>query len=135
MQGGIETGVTYHGNYDFRWMDDAMSKKHVGHFTMHSTCTIKKPKNIAIVPNIVAQGYVRGESVTFCRTTEDVKRMLTSPADAPVGRKKTTDVLTFCLSGRYHRQDGSSSNRFAFFTTRHSRKMESNNHITSTRKS
>ena len=63
MKSGSETGFTAHGHHDFMLTDDVIHKCHIGHYTMYHKSIVKQPKNIQIVEDVFATGYVGGEGV------------------------------------------------------------------------
>ena len=65
MKSGLETGFTAHGHHDFMLTDDVIHKCHIGHYTMYHKSIVKQPKNVHIVEDVFATGYVGGEGTKF----------------------------------------------------------------------
>ena len=65
MKSGLETGFTAHGHHDFMLTDDVIHKCHIGHYTMYHKSIVKQPKNVHIVEDVFATGYVGGEGAEF----------------------------------------------------------------------
>ena len=72
MKSGSETGFTAHGHHDFMLTDDVIHKCHIGHYTMYHKSIVKQPKNIQIVEDVFATGYVGGEGVEPFKNPEEL---------------------------------------------------------------
>jgi len=70
MKSGLETGFTAHGHHDFMLTDDVIHKCHIGHYTMYHKSIVKQPKNVHIVEDVFATGYVGGEGAEFFTPAE-----------------------------------------------------------------
>merc|ERR1711871_70624 len=72
MKSGLETGFTAHGHHDFMLTDDVIHKCHIGHYTMYHKSIVKQPKNVHIVEDVFATGYVGGEGAEFFTPAEEL---------------------------------------------------------------
>ena len=73
MKSGLETGFTAHGHHDFMLTDDVIHKCHIGHYTMYHKSIVKQPKNVHIVEDVFATGYVGGEGTKPFTTVEQLQ--------------------------------------------------------------
>jgi hypothetical protein len=82
-EGGEKLGNAFHGHHDFQFSDNTITKTHHGNYTFMFSATIRDPKYVAILEDIVSMGYVSGEDISFIRDREDFIRLTTDPDNAP----------------------------------------------------
>lgn len=79
-EGGRSLGVTFHGFHNYQWADDIIRGLHTGHYTFHTAPVVRDPKRVYHAEDIVAQGYISGEDVSFLKSLQEVKTYTADPS-------------------------------------------------------
>jgi len=82
-QGGGLLGRMCYGNVDFQLGDDIIRKMHEGHLTMWLCANIRDANRVAICEDILAMGYIHGETTSLIRSREDFEMLISNPDIAP----------------------------------------------------
>jgi hypothetical protein len=65
LKSGSQTGNTFIGHSDMMLSDNATQKMHYGHFTFYFKAVVKRPENIVVVKDLLADGVIGGGGVRF----------------------------------------------------------------------
>lgn len=72
MKAGPETGNTYYGHNSVTVGDDAVSKMHYVNLTFYSKAIVKESKNVYLLEDAFADGYIGGNDCKFFESHREV---------------------------------------------------------------
>jgi hypothetical protein len=123
MKAGSETGNTYYGHNSVTVGDDAVSKMHYVNLTFYSKAIVKESKNVFLLEDIYANGYVGGNDTKFFKSDREVQGYDAANPTAPsmlalmIGTKESTTLPNpLSITGEFGGvldKDGHNKKRFA----------------------
>ena len=123
MKAGPETGNTYYGHNSVTVGDDAISKMHYVNLTFYSKAIVKESKNVLLLEDVYANGYVGGNDTKMFKTQEQVLGYDAAQPNAPSmfalmisGKEAPTLPNPLSITGEFGGildKDGHNSRRFA----------------------
>jgi hypothetical protein len=73
LRGGLQTGMTIHGNSSATMGDDAVVKMHYANVTFNMTALIREPRGVSCLDAAMASNYLYGRGVSFVMHTNEGK--------------------------------------------------------------
>lgn len=123
MKAGPETGNTYYGHNSVTVGDDAVSKMHYVNLTFYSKAIVKESKNVFLLEDVYANGYVGGNDTKFFKSDREVQGYDAANPTAPsmlalmIGTKESTTLPNpLSITGEFGGvldKDGHNKKRFA----------------------
>lgn len=72
MKGGVETGSTMFGHNNFEITEDSKSGCYYGNSTFYVGAVVSKERNVRVVHDAFAAGYIEGNDMTLLRVEEHI---------------------------------------------------------------